>query len=179
MLHRLDVAGLVVLLRTVLWLLVRLLIRLRVALHVTLRIARYFARHIALRIPLRFSRGVALHIARSLALHIGLRLAWHIGLRFARAKCRIADHGLLTLVAIIERFVASAALDVAVGSSQLRIVLAELFLRTRDQPIVVLGMLIIVFGRDRIPGGLRIARKLNVFFCNMRRVPPNFDVRTV
>ena len=148
--RRLDVAGLVVLLRAVLWLLVRLLIGLRVALHVTLRIAR----HIALRVPLSFSRGVALHvplhIARRLALQIGLRLAWHIGLRFARAKCRIADHGLLTLVAILERVVPSANLHVAFGPSQIRIVLAELFLCTRDQPIVVLGMLIIVFGRDRI-----------------------------
>src|SRR5882757_7037838 len=116
---------------------------------------------------------VAWHIARRIALHIGLRLAWHIGLRFSRAKCRLAYHRLLTLIAIVESVIADIALHVAVGSPQIRIALSELFLRTRDQAIIVLGMLKIIFGRDRIAGGLRIACKLDIFFSNMGRVPAN------
>ena len=62
---------------------------------------------------------------------------------------------------------------------QMRIVLAELLLRHRDEAVVVLGMLVIVLGRNRIAGRLRVARELNVFLGNVRGVSPDFDVGSV
>ena len=60
-----------------------------------------------------------------------------------------------------------------------RILLAELFLRRRDQPEVMLRVLIVVFGRDRITGALRIARELDVFLCDVGGRAANFHVGAV
>src|SRR5262249_55424367 len=46
----------------------------------------------------------------------------------------------------------------------LRLVLAELFLRRRDDAEIMLGVLVVVLGGDRIAGALRIARELQIFF---------------
>ena len=61
----------------------------------------------------------------------------------------------------------------------LRLVLAELFLRRSDQAEIVFGVLVVVFGGDRITGRARIARELDVLFRNMRGGAANFDVRSV
>jgi hypothetical protein len=45
--------------------------------------------------------------------------------------------------------------------------LAELFLRRGDQAKIMLSMLVIIFGGDRIARGLRIARKLDIFLGDM------------
>ena len=49
-----------------------------------------------------------------------------------------------------------------------RVLLAELLLRRGDQAEIMLGVLIIIFRRDRIAGALRVARELDVFFRDMR-----------
>ena len=51
--------------------------------------------------------------------------------------------------------------------ARLRLVLAEMFLGRGDQAEIMLCMLIVVFGRDRIAGRARIARQLHVFFGNV------------
>ena len=61
----------------------------------------------------------------------------------------------------------------------MRIVLAELLLRRGDQAEIVLGVLVVVLGRDRIAGRLRIARELNVFFSNVSGVAADFHVGSV
>jgi hypothetical protein len=57
--------------------------------------------------------------------------------------------------------------------------LAELFLCGGDQAKIVLCVLIVIFGRYRVAGALRIARKLDVFFCNVRGGATDFYVGTV
>ena len=57
--------------------------------------------------------------------------------------------------------------------------LPELFLRRRDQPEVMLCVLIVVFGRDRITGALRIARELDVFLCDVGGRAANFHIGAV
>jgi hypothetical protein len=43
----------------------------------------------------------------------------------------------------------------------------------------VLGMLIVIFGRYVITGGLRIACKLDIFLCDMGRIAPDFHIWSV
>jgi len=57
--------------------------------------------------------------------------------------------------------------------------LAELFLGCGNQAEVMLGMLEVVFGGDRVTGTLRIARQLYVFFGDQRRVTADFDVGAI
>src|SRR5262249_2560007 len=111
-----------------------------------------------------------------------LAVARQIGLRFARAEGRLATHrGLrsrvvgLVLIAVI----AHVAADVVLGTIELRIVLAELFLGGRDQAEIMFGVLVIVFRRDRVAGRLRVAGKLNVFFGNVGGRASDFNVGPV
>ena len=89
----------------------------------------------------------------------------------------IADKGLLLLLRrearllaemrkIFRIFIAVIARNLrrgTVGARQ-RLALAELLLGRGDQAEIMLGMLVVVFGRDRIAGGARVARELDVFF---------------
>ena len=59
------------------------------------------------------------------------------------------------------------------------VLLAKLFLRGCDQAEIMLGVLIIIFGCDRIAGTLRIARELNVLFRDMRCGAADLHVGTV
>jgi len=46
------------------------------------------------------------------------------------------------------------------------------------QPVIVLGVLQVVFGHDAIAGRIRISRKLQIFLVNMGRGTANLDLRT-
>jgi hypothetical protein len=48
------------------------------------------------------------------------------------------------------------------------VLLTELFLRSGDQTEIMLGVLIVIFGGNRIAGTLRVTSKLNIFFRNVR-----------
>jgi hypothetical protein len=50
---------------------------------------------------------------------------------------------------------------------EVRILLPKLFLRGGDQAKIMLGVLKVVFGRDRIARALRVARELKIFFRHM------------
>src|SRR5215470_3518952 len=108
-----------------------------------------------------------------------LRIARQIGLRLARSEWHLANDRLLIALVLLGRLLARAARRVVFGAGEMWIVLAKLLLRRRDQTVVVLRVLVIVFRRDRIAGGLGIARKLNVFLGNVRWISTNFDVGTV
>src|SRR5262245_40561183 len=97
-----------------------------------------------------------------------LRVARDVGLRLACPIRRFAltASGRLLVVAVIEALVAGAR-HVGLGTHEVRVVLAELLLRRGDHAIIVLGVLVVVFGGDRIAGGLRVTRQLNVFFRNV------------
>jgi hypothetical protein len=98
------------------------------------------------------------------------------GLRFARCK-RLAADGRL-IVAIVVTVVRTVAALLA-ALLEIGLALAKLLLRRRDQTEVMLGVLIIIFGRDRVSGALRIASKLKIFFGDVGCRSPNFHVRSV
>ena len=86
-----------------------------------------------------------------LVLWIGLRLRRQIRLWLARTERRqtgidprLLPEILITIV--VEGFVAR----IVVGTREVRIVLAELFLRRGDQPEIMFGVLVVVFCRNRI-----------------------------
>jgi hypothetical protein len=61
----------------------------------------------------------------------------------------------------------------------LRLVLAELLLRSRDQTKIMLGVLVVVFGSHRIAGRARVTRKLHILLGDVRSGPADFDIRSV
>ena len=78
-----------------------------------------------------------------------------VRLRLPRCE-RLAAEVRLFVVAVVETVVGAPHLA-GLLLLVIRLALAELFLRGGDQPEIVLGMLIIIFRGDRIPGALRIA----------------------
>ena len=129
-------------------LLIRLLLMLRPVLH--LLIAR------------REWLGVARQIRLAL-LYLRLRCV---------ARLVLSHEGLPVIVAIVEVVISGALRRAALALLRLLIVvigvlLAELFLCRCDQAEIVFCVLIVILGRDRVAGTLRVARKLDVFFCNV------------
>src|SRR4051794_5718179 len=110
-----------------------------------------------------------LRVARQERLRLTTHAEWSFGV----------DRGLLTVVLVVEDVVASTARRLAFDARQMRIVLAELLLRSGNQTVIMLGVLVVVLGGDRIAGGLGVARELNVFFGDMGGVAANFDLRAV
>ena len=68
---------------------------------------------------------------------------------------------------------------VSVLGARLRLVLPELLLRSGDQAEIMLGMLVVVFGGDRVAGRARVARELDVFFGDMGGGAADLDVGPV
>ena len=119
-----------------------------------------------------------------LARQIGLRLARAVGVgHFAAAGLRrllVAGVAGVVLFGVVEEVVAHVAAHVGFGPIvELRILLAELFLRSGDQTIVVLGVLIVVLGGHRVSRRLRVAGKLNIFLGDVRRISADLDVGSV
>jgi hypothetical protein len=120
-------------------------------------------------------------LLRLLGLLKGLCVAGKIWLRLARAVWRFARGSrpqLCVVLAFIEALVARA-LALAFDPSEMRIVLAKLLLCRCNHAVVMLGMLIIILGRNGISGRLRITRQLNVFFRDMSGIPAYLYVRPV
>jgi len=61
----------------------------------------------------------------------------------------------------------------------IRVLLTEQLLRCGDQAKIVLGMLIVVLGRNRVARTLCVACELDVFFRDVRSGAANFDVGTI
>jgi len=106
----------------------------------------------------------------------GLRIARQVRLRlrFPRRVARLVlPHIRLAVIIVAVKAFIGGALRLAARPGLLRllivvgVLLAELFLRGGDQAEIVLGVLIVILGRDRVAGTLCIARKLDIFFRNM------------
>src|SRR5262249_48289230 len=129
---------------------------------------------------------------------VALRLAWlvRLALLVLRERLRVARGIGVRLAGGVRRGGGTAPRRLAtvggLGGGTLRhprrfilrtgevgIVLPELLLRRGDHAVIVLGVLIVILRRDRITRGLRVARELNIFFCNVRWVSANFHVRAV
>ena len=61
----------------------------------------------------------------------------------------------------------------------IRVLLPKLFLRRRDQPEVMLGVLIVILGRDRVAGALRVTRELDVLLRDVGGRAANFHIGPV
>jgi hypothetical protein len=121
----------------------------------------------------RLAAAVGLLLARRKR----LSLARQIGLRFARPERLLAPGAWLLralLVGLVAQVVARLLLRPIV-----RIGLAELLLRRRDQAEIVLGVLEIVLGRNRIPGGLGVTRELEIFVRDVVGSSANLHIRAV
>ena len=118
-----------------------------------------------------------LMLLRLMVLLIVMLLARIVWLRLARGERLAADMGLLTIalvVAFIRRTHLAGRLLLVIG-----LTLAELFLRSSDDAEIVLGVLIIIFRCNRVPGALRVTGKLKILFGDMGCRTANFYVRPV
>jgi len=112
-----------------------------------------------------------------IVLLIVMLLARIVPLRLARGERLAADMGLLAIavvVAVIGGAHLAGWLLLVIG-----LTLPELLLRRSDDAEIVLGVLIIIFRCNWIPGALRVTGKLKVLFGDMGRRTANFYVRPV
>ena len=154
-----------------------------------IHVARLRLRHA--RLVAHLGRLCVAHLARlirlTVARHERLRIGRNVGLRLlAPTERLIGGEGLPVVSAILELFGARLELLVVAAAAaflplrlEIRILLAELLVRRRDQAEIVFGMLEVVFGRDRIAGGLAITRKLEIFLRHMVRRAANLHVGAV
>jgi len=106
-----------------------------------------------------------------------LLLALIVGLLLRRE--RLATYGRLVVVAVVKRVVGVIATLLRLLLIEGRLGLAQVFLRGGDQAEIMLGMLVVVFGGDRVAGALRITGQLQVFLGNVRGIAPDLHVRSV
>ena len=121
-----------------------------------------------LKLLLMLLRLIVLLVVVLLARIVWLRLAW--GERLA------ADMGLLA-IALVVAVIGSAHLAGLLLLLIIGLTLPELLLRCSDDTEIVLGMLIVIFRRNWIPGALRVTGKLKILFGDMGRRTANFYVR--
>ena len=107
-------------------------------------------------------------------------------LRFARRVARfILAHESLAIVIVAVETLVVPLLVLPAGCALLRllivvgVLLAELFLRGSNKTEIMLGVLVVILGGNRIAGALGVTRKLDIFFCNVRSRAANFNVRAV
>jgi hypothetical protein len=107
-------------------------------------------------------------------------------LRFARRVARfILAHESLAIVIVAVETLVVPLLVLPAGCALLRllivvgVLLAELFLRGGNKTEIMLGVLVVILGGNRIAGALGVTRKLDIFFSNVRSRAANFNVRAV
>jgi len=142
-----------------------------------------FVAAFALRARLRpgFRRLAVALLARLIVLivarHERLRVARQIRLlarRIGLLLVRLLSERLRAIVAVFRAILIAwrellvvAAAAFGAGRLEVRVLLPELFLCGRDQAEIVLGMLEVIFRRDRIARGLRVARELKILLGDM------------
>ena|SRR5689334_6092467 len=110
---------------------------------------------------------------------IVLLLARIIWLRLARRERLAADVRLLA-VAIVVVLLGSAHLaGLLLLLLVIRLALPELLLRRGDNAEIMLGVLVVIFCRNRIAGALCVTSELKVFFGDVRCGSADFYVRPV
>jgi len=137
-------------------------------------------------IRLRLMLRAVLHLLIARRERLGIARQIRLLLRFTRSVARLVlAHEGLTVVVIAVKSLVGVLLAGGALLLLLRllviiwILLTELFLRGGNQAEIVLGMLVVVLGRNRIARTLRVARELDIFFRYMRSGAANFDVGTV
>jgi hypothetical protein len=136
-------------------------------------------------ILLRLMLRAVMHllIARRERLGIARQIRLLLGFTWSVARLVLAHEGLAVIIIAVKSLVGVLLARGALLLLRLLVVvwilLTELFLRGGNQAKVVLGMLVVVLGRNRIARTLRVARELDIFFRYMRSGAANFDVGTV
>jgi len=136
-------------------------------------------------IGLRLMLRAVLHLLIARRERLGIARQIRLLLRFTRSVARLvlAHEGLGVVIIAVKSLVgillAGGALLLLRLLVVIWILLSELFLRGGNQAKIVLGMLVVVLGRNRIARTLRVARELDIFFRYMRSGAANFDVGTV
>jgi hypothetical protein len=109
-------------------------------------------------------------------------------LRFARRVARfILAHESLAVVIVAVKTLVIPLLMLPAGDALLLllllivvgVLLAKLLLRGGNETKIMLGVLVVILGGNRIAGALGVTRKLDIFFCDVRSRAANFDVRAV
>ena len=122
-------------------------------------------------------------IARRERLGIARQIRLLLGFTRSVARLVLAHEGLAVVIIAVKSLVGVLLAGGALLLLRLLVVvwilLTELFLRGGNQAEIVLGMLVVVFGRNRIARTLRVARELDIFFRYMRSGAANFDVGSV
>ena len=136
-------------------------------------------------IRLRLMLRAVLHLLIARRERLGIARQIRLLLRFTRSVARLvlAHEGLGVVIIAVKSLVgillAGGALLLLRLLVVIWILLSELFLRGGNQAKIVLGMLVVVLGRNRIARTLRVSRELDIFFRYMRSGAANFDVGTV
>jgi len=137
-------------------------------------------------ILLRLMLRAVMHLLIARRERLGIARQIRLLLRFTRSVARLvlAHEGLGVVIIAVKSLVgvllAGGALLLLLRLLVVVwILLPELFLRGGNQAEIVLGMLVVVLGRNRIARTLRVARELDIFFRYMRSGAANFDVGTV
>ena len=136
-------------------------------------------------ILLRLMLRAVLHLLIARRERLGIARQIRLLLRFTRSVARLvlAHEGLGVVIIAVKSLVgillAGGALLLLRLLVVIWILLSELFLRGGNQAKIVLGMLVVVLGRNRVARTLRVSRELDIFFRYMRSGAANFDVGTV
>ncbi len=85
----------------------------------------------------------------------------------------------LDIAVVVELIALLVEIVVRLIALILRVLDGHLRLGSRDDAVVVLGVLQIVLGHDPVAGALRIASELRVFFRDLLRRPADLHIRTV
>ncbi len=112
---------------------------------------------------------------------VARRIGWLLlGLAIAVIRFTAAHHGMaLILALVIEGFVVRRASAFGPIEGRLLLSLTKLLLRCGDQAEIMLGVLIVILRRYRVARSLRVTRKLDIFFRDVRRRTADLHVRTV
>lgn len=121
--------------------------------------------HLRLRLRLRL-RAILAELLLARIRLVARRIRLLLRLRLRRKAGLGAKSGKLAL-ALFARIVSKVAVGARLLLILLRLILPELLLRGGDDPEVVLGVLIVVLGGDRIARSLRVACKLHVLLGKM------------
>ena len=127
---------------------------------------------------------VYLLVARRKRLGVAREIRLLLGFARAVARFVLAHESLAVVIVAVKTFIVPL-LVLPARRTLLRllivvgVLLAELVLRGGNETKIMFGVLVVILGGNRIAGALGIARKLDVFFRNVRSRAANFDVRAV
>ena len=117
-------------------------------------------------------------LLRLMMVRLVLRLARIEWLRLARRK-RLAGQMRLLVIITVERIVAIAAHIALLLLLVVGLALPVLLLGGGDQAEIMFGVLVVVFGGNRIAGTLRIAGELQVLFGDVGGGAADFHIRSI